>query len=43
MLVLFLYFNYLLNSGGPGLPGMMVDIDVRPVFETNEKYVLNVY
>ena len=34
------YFGYfVLNSGGPGLPGMMVEIDFRLIFEKNEKYI----
>ncbi len=29
----------LLNSGGRELPGIMVEIDVRPIFGKNKKYV----
>ena len=27
---------FFLNSGGPGLPGMMVEIDFRLIFKRNE-------
>ena len=41
----FSYFGVLLllflNSGGTGLPGMMIEIDFRPFLETYEK-LLNI-